>query len=534
MVVPNEWGKVMKRIQNLTILLALLMSFAFVSTLSFAQEDPLPEEVVACSVFFEDFEDDNITEMPAWETTSVDWELAAGIYLHTFADSLFTASPYFTSSDVLEFGFDGMAVDEGSLTMTIFGTDGNSYSLLVSNGSVDLMGNEDILLSSVLPDTDFHAVRANRAAGIWTLLVDTVEMGTVADPFGTSELDSVVITAVGETGIDNIDIMADCEDLNEAPVAEDFDVETIEDEPASFSLLDHASDPDGDELTATVLTAPDFGSLDWSEDGAVTYTPIAEWAGVVSFEYLVNDGELDSNVAVVHIIVIPVNDAPNCDAVTVDTSVLWPPNHQMVPITLDGVTDVDSDVFEITLTEISHDEDINGLGDGNTEPDWDLETGEIRAERSGLGDGRTYSIAFSADDTNWNGEFYDPENYVDPDPEPIDEGDCEGGVAVFVPHDLGGGNDPAPAPEEPIIEVVPVEIPLANVVSGNDNTTNVAPPVNTNNNNANEHASLGNNNANDNGNSGNSHANDNASNGNSNGNGNSHANANNGNGKSNN
>jgi len=53
---------------------------------------------------------------------------------------------------------------------------------------------------------------------------------------------------------------------------------------------------------------------------------------------------------------------------------------------------------------VSSNEPVNGLGDGDTAPDWDI-TGpmslRLRAERSGVGGGRVYTITLECSD--WSG-----------------------------------------------------------------------------------------------------------------------------------
>jgi len=65
-----------------------------------------------------------------------------------------------------------------------------------------------------------------------------------------------------------------------------------------------ATDPEGDPLTFTVVSAPQHGLLSGVAP-ALTYTPAAGYSGPDSFTFKVNDGESDSNVATVSITVAP-------------------------------------------------------------------------------------------------------------------------------------------------------------------------------------------------------------------------------------
>lgn len=113
------------------------------------------------------------------------------------------------------------------------------------------------------------------------------------------------------------------------------------------------------------------------------------------------------------------NRSPDCSTATASPDELWPPNHKLRTVTVGGVTDPDGDPVTITIDGVTQDEPTNGLGDGDQSPDAaDGATSDsvmIRAERSGLGDGRVYHIEFTATDDRG--------------------GSCTGDVTVSVPHD---------------------------------------------------------------------------------------------------
>jgi hypothetical protein len=83
--------------------------------------------------------------------------------------------------------------------------------------------------------------------------------------------------------------------VNDAPVA-DSDFFLFFSLPVELELV--ATDVEGDDLTFTIVTQPENGTL--SGDGDVqTYTPGADFTGEDSFTFLASDGTLDSNVATV-------------------------------------------------------------------------------------------------------------------------------------------------------------------------------------------------------------------------------------------
>ncbi|MHC4705643.1 MAG: hypothetical protein ACYS8I_00970 [Planctomycetota bacterium] len=114
------------------------------------------------------------------------------------------------------------------------------------------------------------------------------------------------------------------------------------------------------------------------------------------------------------------NQDPNCSNAVASISEAWPPNHKWQAVEILGVEDPDGDPVSITITGITQDEPVVGLGSGNTAPDGagiGLGRAFIRAERSGQGNGRVYEIHFEADDGMG--------------------GVCNGTVSVCVPHDKG-------------------------------------------------------------------------------------------------
>jgi hypothetical protein len=92
--------------------------------------------------------------------------------------------------------------------------------------------------------------------------------------------------------------------------------------------------------------------------------------------------------------------------VTVDPDMMWPPNHKYVDVeTTVTVHDVVDPSPTVTLVSVTSNEPENGKGDGNTTNDIEIvndTTFRLRAERSGRGDGRIYTITYRATDASGN------------------------------------------------------------------------------------------------------------------------------------
>src|SRR5205085_1560712 len=109
---------------------------------------------------------------------------------------------------------------------------------------------------------------------------------------------------------------------------------------------------------------------------------------------------------------------PVCSGVAPSIASLWPPDHTLRAITLSGASDPDGDAVTLSITGVTQDEPVNGTGDGDTSPDAVLGSAsdqvQVRAERSGIGDGRVYRVAYTVTDG---------------------DASCSGFALVSVPHD---------------------------------------------------------------------------------------------------
>jgi Tol biopolymer transport system component len=87
---------------------------------------------------------------------------------------------------------------------------------------------------------------------------------------------------------------------------------TDEDTPLSIDaaagVLGNDTDPDGDGLTAALVSGPAHGSLTLNADGSFRYMPDPDYNGADSFSYRATDGTLNSDPVTVAIEVRPVDD----------------------------------------------------------------------------------------------------------------------------------------------------------------------------------------------------------------------------------
>jgi hypothetical protein len=96
---------------------------------------------------------------------------------------------------------------------------------------------------------------------------------------------------------------------------------------------------------------------------------------------------------------------PTIVSITASPSNLWPPNHQMINVTVTVIaTDLVDPAPMSHIVSVSSNQPLNGTGDGDTSPDWQITgplTLQLRSERAGSAV-RIYTITIAATDASGN------------------------------------------------------------------------------------------------------------------------------------
>lgn len=228
--------------------------------------------------------------------------------------------------------------------------------------------------------------------------------GSRSFPDGSSGVPYIIARGEGLTLISNITL---------TPATADNPIGTIHTVTATVTQNTPVAGTPvvGTTVTFTVTSGPNAGA---------TGTAVTDVNGQCTFSYTGTGGvgtdtikatfvdgtgaTQTSNTAVKNW-VRPPNTPPDVSHACPSLDCIWPPNHKFVPITIGCVTDAEGDPITIVVTSITSDEptatikgaggavvhvaDATGVG---------TNTANVRAERSGTGDGRVYEITFSASD----------------------------------------------------------------------------------------------------------------------------------------
>jgi hypothetical protein len=130
--------------------------------------------------------------------------------------------------------------------------------------------------------------------------------------------------------------------------------------------------------------------------------------GVTTVTFSVTDGSGNTTTAQTTVTVVDTTPPTINDAIATPAS-LWSPNHKLVPVTVTvDVVDICDAAPSCQIVAVASNEPINGPGDGNTAPDWQVVDDllvKLRAERSGPGGGRIYTLTVRCTDDSGNSAF---------------------------------------------------------------------------------------------------------------------------------
>jgi CSLREA domain-containing protein/uncharacterized repeat protein (TIGR01451 family) len=240
----------------------------------------------------------------------------------------------------------------------------DSYTILVS---VDGGGFTSLLNTTIAANVTFTG-ETGRTYGFICVATDTAR---------NVEVQSLIAEANTTIGA-NFPPVAQCQNVT---VSADASCQ------GSASVNNGSSDPDGDLLTLVQSPAGPY---------SLGSTPVT----------LTVTDAVGASASCQATVMVVDQTPPVIQSMAASPNVLWPPNHQMVPVNVAlSASDRCDLVPSCRITSVSSNEPVSGAGAGNTAPDWEI-TGNLavnlRAERSGKGTGRVYTIAAMCTDASGN------------------------------------------------------------------------------------------------------------------------------------
>ena len=240
----------------------------------------------------------------------------------------YTPGANLIGSDSFTFRVNDGALNSGPATVLITI---NAVSDLISIGAIDDQTTAEdtakpIDFAVTLNGTIIGALNVSASSSNPTLVPDenlvvggsgndrTLAITPAANRFGQT-----TITLLAEDEAENSttrSFLLTVSPVNDLPAAGDQRVVLLEDQSAAIRL--EATDVENNPLTYFVVDAPDKGTLSGTAPD-LAYTPNANSNGSDSFTFFVNDGNGNSELAVVYLAIDPLNDSPTLNIVTGQT-----------------------------------------------------------------------------------------------------------------------------------------------------------------------------------------------------------------------
>ena len=204
------------------------------------------------------------------------------------------------------------------------------------------------------------------------------------------------VTSVTLTATDSDSLFSTCS----APVTvKDNQPPIISNVPAPITVEQAALA--GTPVTVPLPTATDNCTVVTVASNAPAVFPL----GTTTVTFTAKDGSGNTATATTTVTVVDTTP-PTINSVAATPGTLWPVNHKMVPVAVTvDVTDICDAEPTCRIVSVTSNEPVNGLGDGNTAPDWAI-VGDLavtlRAERAGTLTDRVYSITVRCTDDSGN------------------------------------------------------------------------------------------------------------------------------------
>jgi RHS repeat-associated protein len=183
-----------------------------------------------------------------------------------------------------------------------------------------------------------------------TTVYDTATNFSISSGFvvGTNTLDFIVDNGPQNVGLQVENLVVNYSSIiaNPTPIAKSdsysLSKNTTLTVPLATGVLANDSDPNGNPLTAVLVSKPSDGTVSFNPDGSFTYTPTTDFVGTDTFTYEDNDGNSNSSPATVSLKISNVGVQTSLNTQT--------PGVATLSYTNVGLTSVAAPLFQIVTT----------------------------------------------------------------------------------------------------------------------------------------------------------------------------------------
>lgn len=210
----------------------------------------------------------------------------------------------------------------------------------------------NVLTNDSDPNGDPLAVStvSNGANGSTSINGDgTIRYEPAPDFFGTDTFTYEVCDNDTPQGCDTARVTIEVAPVNDAPVANPDLISLMEDTSVAIDVLTNDTDPEGDDFFIDFVSTPANGSVSFTSNGPVIYTPFDDFNGDDSFVYRICDSgtPVQCSDAITVVVVSAVNDAP---VATDDIAAVVQGDSVSIPVLLN---DSDLEGGMLTVTQVT-------------------------------------------------------------------------------------------------------------------------------------------------------------------------------------
>jgi uncharacterized lipoprotein YddW (UPF0748 family) len=322
------------------------------------------------------------------ENSNVDISNAANIYAITINDTSAFQDKSIQPNKI--YYYKVTALDRFANESETTNTASNTAPVVTCPSAQDAFVNENCTVT--LPDYRAQTVINAGVNSPAFIVTQSPSAGTVLNGAATVPVSITVTDKAGNTGTCMFDV--NVKDTISPTILCNQNINTVTDANKCYATITVNTPAASDNCGVNPVTGV-------RSDGQPLTSPYAK--GVTTITWTATDRSGNST-SCTQTITVEDKQAPIISNASVTPDVLKAPNHKMRDVTV-NYTASDNCGSVVTSINVTSNEPVNGTGSGDIAPDWvivDDHHVQLRAERSGNGNGRIYTIEITGTDADGN------------------------------------------------------------------------------------------------------------------------------------